>query len=448
MVSRWNVVLLLAVTSLSAALVPRSVHAGFPSAGVSARHTQLFHSRSEAPAVASVYWIQKGVAVQPPHKKAGKGKKGQKLFNQYGVRTARGQKADLNFPDTTHLRMNQLTAIVLRNPHLTQVTKGTIEEEIQPGTSHQIQTASAVATAIGTRFIEKVTRKTVGDTRKKKGTKTKRVVVTTEVIVEEGVVDVRNQQGDVVVHAGQETTVQQGKAPAPPVSIDVRSVTGWTQNIPRPAVEPGKNVALQDNGGRVIAASNQDTSAAPAARAVPAAAASWPANAVNDGQLTTGWSTGHGNRSNQSVILGFGPSGTYVYDLSSVVIDPAATGGHSAANDLKDFEIWASPAGIDPGSFSKVYAGTAKQSATLQLFKFDQPVRTRYLKLVALNNYGGDAIDVAELEAVSNSGPVVAPTPTPTTPPTATTTPVATPTSPAGLKSVSFCQSGGSIFTA
>ena len=114
----------------------------------------------------------------------------------------------------------------------------------------------------------------------------------------------------------------------------------------------------------------------------------------------------------------------------------AATGGHPAANDLKDFEIWVSPSGTADSSFTKVFSGTAAQDPSLQIFTFDKPVRAQYMKLMALNNYGGDAIDVAELEAVSNTQPVIVPTPSPTATPPSTPTPVATATSVPGSSAV------------
>jgi hypothetical protein len=376
--------------------------------------------------VASVFWIEKGLAVQPPRQKASKGKKGQKLYNRYGVQTSRGQRAALSFPDDSQLHLNQQTAIVLRTPHLTQVTRGTVDQQVEPGTTHQVQTASAVASAIGTEFEVKVTRVKKEAKGKKAKKPRKRLLVVTEVAVKEGVVDVTNAQGEVVVHAGEETTVVQGQAPSPPATVDTTRLFAWTSVIPPPDKPTGKNVVLQDNGGHVIAASSQSPdSRLTARRSAHQAVSGYAAANINDGSLATGWSSDHGKSTSQWVLLGFGKGAAY--PISAVVIDPAATGSHPAANDARDFELWVSPSGTDPSSFTRVLTGTLQQAASLQRFTLDQPVLAQYVKLVLLNNYGGDAIDVAELEVVSHSNPVT-PVANPTPVATASPTPTAAPT--------------------
>src|SRR5437763_223809 len=83
--SRSAIALLVVTASILLALSPLSVDAGGSHSLSSVRIRAATHARPSkaAAAVASVFWIQKGLAVQPPKKKAGKGKKGQKLFNQY-----------------------------------------------------------------------------------------------------------------------------------------------------------------------------------------------------------------------------------------------------------------------------------------------------------------------------------------------------------------------------
>jgi hypothetical protein len=144
--------------------------------------------------------------------------------------------------------------------------------------------------------------------------------------------------------------------------------------------------------------------------------------------LDTGWSSGPGKTTNQWVILGF--QGEQGFALNRVVIDPAATGGHPASDDLKDFQIKVSTTGLAESDFHQVLSGTAKQQASLQPFDLPSPVVARYVELVALNNYGGpDGIDVAEFELVSRDATPIAlatVTPTATSPPTSTSTPIPT----------------------
>jgi hypothetical protein len=129
------------------------------------------------------------------------------------------------------------------------------------------------------------------------------------------------------------------------------------------------------------------------------------------------------------VILGFGAG--LGYELTGVVIDPAATGGHPAKNDLKHFQIWVSTTGTEDSDFTQVLSGQTKKKAALQSFSFPTAVPARYVKLEALDNYGGNAIDVAELEVVSPSLTSSLPTLTPTVPAAATSLPVYTPTASA-----------------
>lgn len=419
---RSLVVTLIAMGTLVLAEAPPLVGAVSPRAGTSAA----------TGAVASVRWIYRGVTVRPPNHPGGKGKKNQKLYNQYGVQTGTNQRTSLGFPDLTLLHVNQQTSLVLRNPHLTQVTKGEVDQVVEPGTTHQIQTASAVASAIGTEFDVRVKKKLLTEVKRKKGKKTarKREVVVTEVIVAEGVVDVRNARGDVAVRANQEVTVVQGQAPSRPERVNARSATKWTKNIPPPDIPPGKNVALHDNGGRVVSVSSDRKPAADlAAHAASAAVNPWAPGNLIDGLTTTGWSSKQGKNKNQSAVIQLGNGN--VYKIVAVVIDPAATAGLPASDDLKRFQIWVSTTGTDASDFTRVLTRKTQQQDSLQTFRFSKDVFARYVKLVALNNYGGKSITVAELEAVSRIAPVTLPTPTPTPPtpvPTATGLPVYTAT--------------------
>ena len=189
--------------------------------------------------LAQVRAIQKGLAVTPPHKKPVKGRNKMPLDNQYALRTQAQQRASLGFRDGTVLHMNQLTSLVLQSPHLTRLVKGEVVEELAPGTDHQVQTAAATASAIGTEF----------DGRWGGGT--------SRYIVVEGALLVKNQYGTVLVKANQETTVRKGHAPTPPKAVDAQAAVSWTKSLP--AVNLGQNVALDANGGSVASVSSQDT---------------------------------------------------------------------------------------------------------------------------------------------------------------------------------------------
>ncbi len=122
-----------------------------------------------------------------------------------------------------------------------------------------------------------------------------------------------------------------------------------------------------------------------------------------------GWASGAGETTNQWVKLEL-PHGR-LHTVRAVVIDPAATHGQDAANDLKDFEIRVSTTSSADADFTMVFRGTVEQRDILQRFDLPQPMQAKYLELVGLTNYGGaDGIDVAELEIVADEQ-VLAPPP-------------------------------------
>jgi hypothetical protein len=252
----------------------------------------------------------------------------------------------------------------------------------------------------------------------------------------------------VVVKADQQTTVILGQAPQQPKHVDAAASISWTRNLKPPKVH-AENIALDANGGQVVAYSSQTAAAFRANRTARSAgtathrgqavterlqaAASFAATNINDGLLTTSWMSAQGQTANQWVKLRF--KNTNAYMVSQVAVDPAATGGKSAADDMKDFQIRVSTTGTADSDFATVYTGTAKQVTnpqtfgTLQLFTLPSPVPARYIELYALNNYGGkDGIAVAEFEAVGKPVAVTPPAPTATPTPKVTPTSTATPT--------------------
>jgi hypothetical protein len=359
-------------------------------------------------ALGQVRFIRRGLTVQPPHQRAKKGKVKMPLYNAYFLQTKASQVASLGFADGTLLHMNQRTDIILRNPHLTYVKRGEVDQATIPGTDHRVQTAAALAAAIGSEFDVRVTGKN------------------SVVTVIEGSVRVTNKQGSVIVKTGQRTTVAPNQAPTPPKSVDSSTTVSWVHTIPPPAQPLPQNIALDLNGGHVVGVSSQQTADRMRAHRAPGriAASPWDVHYINDGRLDRGWESAGGQKTDQYVKLGF--SGDAVASITGVVIDPAATSGHPAANDLKDFKLRVSTTGTDDKDFVTVFKGTTQQKDALQRFDLPSLVSAKYVELWALNNYGGDAVAVAELEVAGTGVSVGGPTPTPTSTPTPTLTPTAT----------------------
>jgi mannose-6-phosphate isomerase-like protein (cupin superfamily) len=189
--------------------------------------------------VASVRYIRRGLSVTPPHKPRQKGKLRMALYSAYDLQTAALQMASINFADGTLLHMNQRTDAVLRSANITAVKQGEIAQVVVPGTNHRVQTAAAVASAVGTIF----------DVRYRKKVMT--------VIVVEGAVLVSDKKGSVVVKSGQETTVKKGKAPTAPKIVDAAAAITWSSPIPPAPGPPLMNIALDANGGQVVDVSSQ-----------------------------------------------------------------------------------------------------------------------------------------------------------------------------------------------
>src|SRR5579875_2000588 len=81
-------------------------------------------SKKQPKNLATVRYILHGLSVQPPHHKTQKGRKNMKLYNKYFLQTKKNQRASIRFRDKTTLQMNQLTDLVLQNPHVTVVKRG------------------------------------------------------------------------------------------------------------------------------------------------------------------------------------------------------------------------------------------------------------------------------------------------------------------------------------
>ncbi len=332
-------------------------------------------SPSSAARLAQVAFISGGLSVQPPHtKKRLKGKKKMPLYNKYFLQTLAKQRASIRFRDGTTLHMNQRTDAVLSSPHVTYVKKGEVYQSLTPGSNHKVQTATAIAAAIGTKFDVKV------------------VPGGSIFIVVRGSLRVKNALGKQIVKTNQESIVVSKQPPSPPQPVDASKATSWTKGIPTPNL--GENVALDANGGKVVEDSSQYSGASQGD--------TWYAFHIIDGRLDFGWESASGKTTNQWVKIRL--AGNKVQQLTKVLIDPAATQGDPSSADLKDFQIRVSTTGSSDADFTTVLRGTCKQQNQLQTFPFDKPVAAKYLELYALNNYGSpDWIAVAELEAITTT---------------------------------------------
>jgi DNA-binding beta-propeller fold protein YncE len=322
------------------------------------------------PPLATVNYILNGLGVAPPQRAFHSGSKGESLFQQYALRTIHDEKASLRFRDGTALHLNANTDAVLASPTTTRVTRGEVAQYLKPGTNHQLVAASAVASAIGTEYDVQVT-----------GSRARFVVL-------HGALQVTSAGHLVVVKSNFQTFVSEGEAPLPPSPVDAQAVFAWNAGIPAPDL--GEDIVLDANGGTVESFSSE----------LASNGANGDVHHIQDGLLTEGWISATGKTKNQWVKAGFllGHS----YRIAEVVIDPAATGGAPASEDLKDFDIRVSTTGTSDADFTSVFQGTCKQSNSLQRFTLPVPVLARYVELVALDNYGSaKGVAVAEWELVA-----------------------------------------------
>jgi hypothetical protein len=327
--------------------------------------------------VGAVRFIRHGLGVQPPGGRSVAGRVRMPLFNNYGLRTGASEEASVGFRDGTMLHINQRTDAVITSPSVTKVRQGEVDEDLAPGADHRIQTAAAVASAIGTNFLVRI------------------IGRSSYVMVLHGAVLVANPQGTVVVKSNQGSLVIPGQAPEPAYPVDAGTATGWIGSLPNPHLP--QNVALDSSGGFIAGFSSQYSAAGTNDYGpVPYGLA---ANLI-DGRLDAGWESDTGHPSQQFVTVGF--AGKKVKKVSAVFIDPAATQGDPAASDLRQFAIAVSSTGTAATDFHTVLTGECKQKNAMQRFKLPAHTSARYLQLLAQNNYGDPRrVAVAELEVVS-----------------------------------------------
>jgi hypothetical protein len=182
--------------------------------------------------VAGVRYIHGGLGVQPPHQRRHAGTVKESLYDKFDLNTLRQQRAALRFGDGTQLDLDQSTDVLIHDPHLTRVKSGQIEQVVAPGTDHRVQTAAAVASAIGTDFIAQQGKR-----------------LSTFIVVE-GSLLVSNSFGSVIVKTGEAVTVTPGKAPPDPHSVDIKAKHAWAAGLPDPKLP--ENFALDVNGGGIV----------------------------------------------------------------------------------------------------------------------------------------------------------------------------------------------------
>ena len=353
------------VASLVCALVPPAAHAATP------RHTA-----GRPSVLAEVRFIHLGLTVQPPKSPPQAGRVQQALYQEYALRTDKQQRASIGFVDRSVLHLNQLTDAVLRSPSLTYVDHGEVSQVLEPGTQHRVQTATALAAATGTSFdVRAADHQSL-------------------FLVVEGSLLVSNPMGSVVVKTNEATLVVAGKAPGAPFAIDAKGAIGWTAGLSAPDPPLETNIALDANGGHVIAVSSQSSSG-------PGTGQS-DARFLIDGRFDTGWATGAGQVANQWVKIGFQQD--KMYFISRVIIVTPASDGHRPSSGLRDFQIRVSTTGTDDASFVTVLRGTCHERTGPQRFSLSRPVRAKYVELYVMDNYGDPTgTDVAEFEVAGGS---------------------------------------------
>lgn len=338
-------------------------------------HAPVGHAA--AARVGSVRVIQRGLAVRPPGRRVRRGTVKMPLFSRYGLTTGRAERAAIDFRDGSVLQMNERTDAVLTSPTTTLLRSGEVDQVLAPGANHRIQTAAAVATAIGTNYLVRI------------------IGRASYVMVQRGAVLVSNPYGSVVVKSNQGSLVIPGQAPQPAYPVDAGSATSWIGGLRPPALS--ENIALDSSGGRIVAFTSQYVARSSSDYGpFPFGLA---ANLI-DGRLDVGWESNTGLTTNQSVTIAFKDGA--IYPIAAILIDPAATQGDPADSALKDFAVRVSTTDAVDSAFTTVLQGTCARRDALQRFVLPPGTRARYLQLVARDNYGDpQRIAVAELEVVS-----------------------------------------------
>jgi hypothetical protein len=354
---------------------------------------------------AQVQMILHGLQVAAPKRKYVAGKVKQQLARKWALRTRKRQLAAICLHDGSRLDMNQETNAILTDPTHTRVKTGEIRQFITPGTNHQVVTAEATASAVGTRFDLKVSR------------------TTTSLTVIEGAVLFSAPTGRVVVTTGERSTVRKGKAPTRPVPVNALAATAWTKKLPPPSTAaPPENLGLAANGGSVAGSSGGSGTGSSAVSGDP--------HNATDGDPGTAWETNTGSSFGQSITIGL-PHGD-IYTIAAVALDCAAPGG-DATRDLKGFTVSVSSTGSDAASFRPVLQSSCGDRLQMQRFDLPSATPAGLVRLTIDSNHGSSvATDLAEFMVIGSpvsAGPMPTPSPSPSPSPT-----VVAPSGPRGYQ--------------
>lgn len=151
---------------------------------------------------------------------------------------------------------------------------------------------------------------------------------------------------------------------------------------------PNKNsnvIALQQF--QVVAANNLNSGGVVAASSASANAG--PERMLDHTVLST-WNSAAGQKSNQWVK--FQAMGGQMATIHGVTLQAPQNN-----NGIRNFEILVSTTTPEDAAFHSVYRGTAVNDDVVQSFFFPES-NTTYVKLLALDNYGGSLISVAEFQ--------------------------------------------------
>src|SRR5947209_4717389 len=231
-------------------------------------------AQAKASPLGSVRFIRHGLSVQSPHHKASHAKVKQKLYSAYHLATTRSQLASLSFRDGSILHMNQNTDLTLRTSHVTNVKQGEVDV-IDNGGHHQVVTAVATLSAIGTQYDVRVI---VG-----KGGK-----VTMIVTVVSGQVMVTTSQGTQQVNAGDQVMVSSSGTISQPVPVDAASVVTWTSVLPAPPASSSPTPTPTASATAAAATPTPTATSLPTPTATPTSTPA-PLFSYSFGGLTASW---------------------------------------------------------------------------------------------------------------------------------------------------------------
>jgi tetratricopeptide (TPR) repeat protein len=143
-----------------------------------------------------------------------KSKVGSQLPADSRVRTARGAKCQITFPNGSVIRMGERSDLVIRKATSVELAAGQLYAKIVAGTVATVKGAAAVASVKGTTLQVDVAE-----------------AGTTVLTVGVGEVEFFNDLGSVIVQSSQQSTAEPGKAPSRPIVVDPSSLLAWEASL-------------------------------------------------------------------------------------------------------------------------------------------------------------------------------------------------------------------------